>query len=103
MNELQEKLSDNGIDGIKLFFHQNRLEKGSLHGYLNSSTDSICVMIGPEGGLSDEETDFLLASGFHPVYLGENVLRTETAAIYALGAVNTILLEKNEWTTDIRE
>jgi 16S rRNA (uracil1498-N3)-methyltransferase len=45
----------------------------------------------------------LLASGFYPVYLGENVLRTETAAIYALGAVKTILLEKDEWTTNIRK
>jgi 16S rRNA (uracil1498-N3)-methyltransferase len=53
--------------------------------------------------LSPSETDFLLATGFHPVYLGDNVLRTETAAIYALGAVNTILLEKNEWKIGIPE
>ena len=103
MSQLPAFLEQAGINGIKLFFHQERLEKGSLHGYLNSGSSSICILIGPEGGLSAAETDFLLASGFYPVYLGENILRTETAAIYALGAVKTILLENDEWKTDIRE
>lgn len=100
---LPRALSEMGITGLKLFFHQERLEKDSLHGYLNSAPESVCVLIGPEGGISPEETDFLLATGFHPVYLGENVLRTETAAIYALAAVKTILLENKEWKIDIRE
>lgn len=100
---LPDLLDERRINGLKLFFHQQRLEKGSLHGYLNNPSESICILIGPEGGLSNDETAFLLARDFHPVYLGENVLRTETAAVYALGAVNTILLEKNEWKTDIRK
>ncbi|MDC7226200.1 MAG: RsmE family RNA methyltransferase [Spirochaetales bacterium] len=100
---LPKVLKNEEADGLKLFFHQERLAKESLHRYLNSDLDTVCILIGPEGGLSNEETDFLLATGFHPVYLGENVLRTETAAIYALGAVKTILLEKDEWKTDIRE
>ncbi len=103
ISKLPALLSEKGISGLKLFFHQERLEKGSLHGYLKGDCNSVCLLIGPEGGLSADETDFLLASGFYPVYLGENVLRTETAVIYALGAVNTILMEKNEWKTDIRE
>lgn len=100
---LPEILSEHSIKGLKLFFHQKRLEKSSLHGYLYNPADSVCILIGPEGGLSNTETDFLLASGFYPVYLGENVLRTETAAVYALGAVKTILLEKSAWKTDIRK
>jgi len=103
MKALPEFLKREGFDGLKLFFHQDRLEKSSLHRYLNGRFDSVTILIGPEGGLSSDETEFLLASGFYPVYLGENVLRTETAAIYALGAVKTILLEKEEWKTDIRE
>ena len=101
--ELPKLLEKEGLNSLKLFFHQERLAKDSLHGYLNRNPESICIFIGPEGGFSVEETDFLLATGFYPVYLGENVLRTETAAIYALGAVKTILLEKDEWKTDIRE
>ena len=101
--ELSRILEEELQKGLKLFFHQERLAKDSLHGYLNNSPESVCMLIGPEGGFSAGETEFLLATGFHPVYLGENVLRTETAAIYALGAVKTILLEKDEWKTDIRE
>ena len=101
--ELPGILEKEGIKNLKLFFHQERLAKDSLHGYLNNYPESVCILIGPEGGFSVEETEFLLATGFYPVYLGENVLRTETAAIYALGAVKTILLEKDEWKTDIRE
>ena len=103
LTALPELLAARKINGLKLFFHQERLEKSSLHGYLDDPSDTVCILIGPEGGLSVNETEFLLASGFHPVYLGENVLRTETAAVYALGAVNTILLEKSEWKTDIRK
>jgi len=102
IRDLPEILKQQGIDGVKLFFHQDRLAKASLHRYLYDCPASVSIMIGPEGGISPAETDFLLASGFYPVYLGENVLRTETAAIYALGAVKTILLEKEEWTTKFR-
>ena len=103
IKDLPEILNQRGFDGIKLFFHQDRLDKASLHGYLNSCPSGLVILIGPEGGISPAETDFLLASGFHPVYLGENVLRTETAAIFALGAVKTILLEKDKWITEFRE
>jgi 16S rRNA (uracil1498-N3)-methyltransferase len=42
------------------------------------------VLIGPEGGLADEEQQDALAAGFIAVRLGPRVLRTETAAIAAL-------------------
>ena len=42
------------------------------------------VLIGPEGGLTDEEQQSALAKGFVAVRLGPRVLRTETAAIAAL-------------------
>lgn len=42
------------------------------------------VLIGPEGGLSDEEQQDALAAGFIAVRLGPRILRTETAAIAAL-------------------
>ncbi len=93
--ELLQKLGKNS--GQKLFFHQEPLANWSLHRYLIADTESVIIFIGPEGGFSEKETDFLLASGFYPVYLGDNILRTETAAIYALGAVKTILLERKEW------
>jgi 16S rRNA (uracil1498-N3)-methyltransferase len=44
----------------------------------------VTVLIGPEGGLSDEEQAAAQAAGFTAVNLGPRVLRTETAAIAAL-------------------
>jgi 16S rRNA (uracil1498-N3)-methyltransferase len=45
---------------------------------------SVTVLIGPEGGLTQEEQERALAAGFVGVRLGPRVLRTETAAIAAL-------------------
>ncbi|MEJ5272841.1 MAG: RsmE family RNA methyltransferase, partial [Spirochaetota bacterium] len=39
------------------------------------------IFVGPEGGISDNERSFLIKIGFQPISLGENILRTETAAI----------------------
>ncbi|MEI6887060.1 MAG: RsmE family RNA methyltransferase [bacterium] len=41
------------------------------------------IFIGPEGGFEKNELDQIVSAGFKPVSLGENVLRAETAAIYA--------------------
>ncbi|HYC10116.1 MAG TPA: 16S rRNA (uracil(1498)-N(3))-methyltransferase [Steroidobacteraceae bacterium] len=45
---------------------------------------AVLVLIGPEGGLAEEEQQRALAAGFLGVRLGPRVLRTETAAIAAL-------------------
>lgn len=42
------------------------------------------VVIGPEGGLENEEVAALLNGGFSPVTLGDSILRWETAATYCL-------------------
>lgn len=41
----------------------------------------VALAIGPEGGLSPEEVDLAMASGWQLVDLGARILRTETAAI----------------------
>jgi 16S rRNA (uracil1498-N3)-methyltransferase len=48
---------------------------------------SLDLFIGPEGGFSDEEAEAALSSGLVPISLGENRLRTETAAIHLLSAI----------------
>ena len=45
---------------------------------------ALTVLIGPEGGFTEEEEAQALAGGFAAVRLGPRVLRTETAAIAAL-------------------
>jgi 16S rRNA (uracil1498-N3)-methyltransferase len=51
---------------------------------------SITLLIGPEGGLSPAEAEVAQRSGFTPVRLGARVLRTETAALAALAAMQTL-------------
>jgi len=48
---------------------------------------SILVLIGPEGGLSDQEVEMAMQHGFLPLNLGPRVLRTETATIAAITAL----------------
>ena len=83
--------------GIGLFFHQEALDHGTLHGYLSSQPMRISLVIGPEGGLSDREIKVLYDNNYKSVYLKTNVLRAETAALYAVSAVQTILLESKNW------
>ncbi|MGB0466429.1 MAG: 16S rRNA (uracil(1498)-N(3))-methyltransferase [Pontibacterium sp.] len=45
---------------------------------------SVALLIGPEGGLSEEEVTLALDNGFKPVALGPRVMRTETAPVATL-------------------
>ena len=49
---------------------------------------NIAVVIGPEGGISEEEAAYLLEQGFCAVSLGSRILRTETAGLYTLANLN---------------
>ena len=53
---------------------------------------SLSVMIGPEGGFSEKEVQHLVNDyGFRSISLGKRILRTETAAIYALSVIGFLL------------
>ena len=88
---------DKEIQGLKIFFHQEPISRFSLHGLLAPDQRNITLLIGPEGGLAAKEVELLKGAGFFPVYLGGRVLRSETAALFAVAAVQTILEEKNAW------
>lgn len=49
------------------------------------------ILIGPEGGFSDTEKAYLYSrKNIHPVHLGSNILRTETADIALIAAIQAI-------------
>ncbi|MDR1335998.1 MAG: 16S rRNA (uracil(1498)-N(3))-methyltransferase [Tannerella sp.] len=48
------------------------------------------ILIGPEGDFSPEEVDRAMQSGFAPVSLGPNRLRTETAALVACHTIHVL-------------
>lgn len=84
--------------GTALFFHQS--DRGQQHTLSSlaktlSIDEPIGILIGPEGGFSDDECTFLTDHGFIPVLLRTNILRSETAAIYALSALQTLMNEGN--------
>ena len=53
----------------------------------DSRPKRIAVMIGPEGGFSDEEANAIVAAGGKSVSLGKTILRTETAGMTALAMI----------------
>ncbi len=48
------------------------------------------IAAGPEAGFNASEEKFFLDAGFVPVHLGPRVLRTETAGLAALAALNAL-------------
>ncbi|HVV09378.1 16S rRNA (uracil(1498)-N(3))-methyltransferase [Amycolatopsis sp.] len=50
----------------------------------------LLLVVGPEGGITDNELETLTAAGAEPVRLGTTVLRTSTAAAVALGALGAL-------------
>ena len=50
----------------------------------------LTALIGPEGGLSDEEYGLAEATGFQSIGFGPRILRTETAALAVVAAVQAL-------------
>ncbi|MCD6039852.1 MAG: rsmE [Gammaproteobacteria bacterium] len=49
--------------------------------------DRVLVLVGPEGGLSEREINLVSQQGFVPISLGPRILRTETAALAIITAM----------------
>ena len=47
-------------------------------------TSKATILIGPEGGLSEQEIELANGAGFQSVLLGKRILRTETASLAAI-------------------
>lgn len=63
--------------------------ENKLSEYPLSEQASIILLIGPEGGLSDQEVTASVQHGFLPLNLGPRVLRTETATLAAITVLQT--------------
>jgi len=56
-------------------------------GEIARPTMGVSLLVGPEGGLTDEEEAHALSCGFQRLRLGPRVLRTETAGLAALAVL----------------
>jgi 16S rRNA (uracil1498-N3)-methyltransferase len=84
-----ERLQDwvSGQQGLKVFL--DPYAEATLMD-LKPEAMKVTLLTGPEGGFSSHERDIAQASGFIPVRLGARILRTETASIAALAAVQLL-------------
>ena len=73
--------------GIRLMLHPGA---GESLAALAAGARSVALLVGPEGGLSEAEQRLALQSGFRACGLGPRVLRTETAPLAALAALQAL-------------
>lgn len=66
-----------------------------INSYLHFKENCVkmLIVIGPEGGVSESEEQFLNDNDFISVSLGRRVLRVETAAIYVASVINYSCME----------
>ena len=84
---LQDWLNEQN-DDLKLNLHPKAKHSiMSLPFQFKESEQQVRLLIGPEGGLSDEEISQANQADFQDVLLGPRVLRTETAALTAITAL----------------
>ncbi len=53
----------------------------------NSDAKNIAVIVGPEGGITEEEADMVKSKNGYSISLGKRILRTETAGMSALSII----------------
>jgi 16S rRNA (uracil1498-N3)-methyltransferase len=57
---------------------------------LSEECRDVAFFVGPEGGISEKETEKLKMAKIPTVSLGKRILRTETASSYVLSAVSVL-------------
>ena len=62
----------------------------TLAGVVAQSRQPVVLLIGPEGGLAENEQEFARVQGFVGCRLGPRVMRTETAGLAALAVLQTV-------------
>jgi 16S rRNA (uracil1498-N3)-methyltransferase len=82
----EEALSHDDATTSILLDHRSQF---TLH-QIKPPKDKLSILIGPEGGLTHWERQFAIQSGFLGVRLGPRIMRTETAPLATIAAVQTL-------------
>lgn len=78
------------FEGQKFIAHCMSDQERKLLSHEVKAGKSVRVLIGPEGDFSPEEVQMAIQAGYVPVSLGEQRLRTETAALAAVHTIHII-------------
>lgn len=84
LKDYSEMLQTAPLDSLRLILWERGGE--SLKEVLKESKEKkkVFFIVGPEGGMSDEEVEHAKRAGFIPVTLGRRILRSETASLCLL-------------------
>ena len=74
---------------LALVFHESATM--TISQLVTPGATKVVIIIGPEGGLTDEELETFAAAGSKVVLMGRPILRSAHAGLAALAAVNTAL------------
>jgi 16S rRNA (uracil1498-N3)-methyltransferase len=78
------------FDGQKFIAHCMDNQPRHLLSHLVQKGRDVRILIGPEGDFSQDEVSFALQNGYLPISLGDQRLRTETAALVSVHTVHLI-------------
>lgn len=95
--QLHETVKDKGVielirsADLALVFHESAQVKLSEIITSQTQVKNVVIVIGPEGGITEEELVAFAAAGAHVAGLGRPILRSAHAGLAALSAVNSLL------------
>lgn len=89
MTDIKQYLRE-PFDGQKFIAHCMSDQERKLLSHEVKPGTAVRVLIGPEGDFSPEEVQMAIAAGYIPVSLGDQRLRTETAALAAVHTMHVI-------------
>ena len=95
--QLHETVKEKGVieliksADLALVFHESAQVKLSEIITPQTKAKNVVVVIGPEGGITEEELAAFAAAGAHIAGLGRPILRSAHAGLAALSAVNSLL------------
>ena len=80
-----------GCDAKIVFWEDEKTPLKAIQAqFKDRQVQTLFVMIGPEGGLTEQEVALAKAAGFHVAGLGPRILRAETATIAACSLVQHV-------------
>jgi hypothetical protein len=84
---IAEKITENRETLFLLAYEKKEECSKNVFSIVDGKEEAIVLCIGAEGGISEEEYSLLTNRGFKTIHFNTNILKAETATIYALSSV----------------